>query len=44
MNPAGAADPLYILARRVLLDALEAVGLLERLFARADASGSRMAP
>lgn len=26
MNPTGAADPLFILARRVLLDALEALG------------------
>ncbi|MFC1523125.1 GSU2403 family nucleotidyltransferase fold protein [Elusimicrobiota bacterium] len=26
MNPSGAPDPLYILARRVLLDALEALG------------------
>jgi ribosomal protein L11 len=26
MSPTGAADPLYILARRVLLDALEALG------------------
>lgn len=26
MNPTGAADPLYVLARRVLLDALEALG------------------
>jgi hypothetical protein len=26
MNPPGAADPLYVLARRVLLDALEALG------------------
>lgn len=26
MNPPGAADPLYVLARRVLLDALDALG------------------